>query len=343
VRTLGLPLAFAILTGGAPAQEMPGRRAFTPFIERRSAAFDAVVPADVVVERVAGGFTWVEGPVWDPKRLLLYFSDIPRNAVLAWRPGAGTEVFLEPSGYTGAAPFAGREPGSNGLALDPKGRLVLCQHGDRRVARLEHDGRITVLADRYEGKRLNSPNDVAFGPNGDLYFTDPPFGLPRAFQDPARELPYCGVYRVDARGQLTLLTTALSAPNGLAFSPDFKTLYVSNADPKQPLWMSFPVRTDGTLGKGRVFADATAWAKERPGAPDGMKTDRDGNLFAAGPGGVYVFTSNGTHLGTIVLNVPTSNCAFGADGDDLYITADTSIYRLRWPRKDAAASPRNGG
>ncbi|MCK6459944.1 MAG: SMP-30/gluconolactonase/LRE family protein [Planctomycetes bacterium] len=304
-----------------------------PRIERADARFDAVVPPGSTVEKVAGGFTWVEGPVWDPKGFRLLFSDIPRNGVFAWRQGAGTELLLEPSGYTGAARFAGREPGSNGLALDPEGRLLLCQHGDRRVARLGDDGTFAVVADRYEGKRLNSPNDLAFGPNGDLYFTDPPFGLPGALLDPARELPWCGVYRVDGKGVVTLLTKELSAPNGLAFSPDGRDLVVSNADPARPLWMSFPVREDGTLGEGRVLADAKAWAKERPGAPDGMKFDRWGNLFAAGPGGLYVFASDGTHLGTIVLGVPTSNCAFGADGKDLYITADTSIYRLRLSRR----------
>jgi gluconolactonase len=292
---------------------------------------DAVVPPGATVEKVAGGFTWVEGPVWDAKGFRLLFSDIPRNAVFAWRQGAGTELFLEPSGYTGSARFTGREPGSNGLALDARGRLLLCQHGDRRIARLEDDGTFAVVADRYDGRRLNSPNDLVPGPNGDLYFTDPPFGLPGAFADPAREIPWCGVYRVDGTGRVTLLTKELSAPNGLAFSPDGRTLVVSNADPARPVWMSFPVQEDGTLGEGRVFADATAWAKERPGAPDGMKFDRSGNLFAAGPGGVYVFASDGTHLGTIVLGVPTSNCAFG-QGGDLLITADTSIYRLRSPR-----------
>lgn len=313
-----------------------------PRIERMDARFDAVVPPDATVEKVAGGFTWVEGPVWDPKGFRLLFSDIPRNAVLAWREGAGAELLLAPAGYTGTAPFAGREPGSNGLALDAEGRLLLCQHGDRRIARLEGE-RFAVVADRYRGRRLNSPNDLAFGPNGDLYFTDPPFGLPGTFTDPARELDHCGVYRVDPKGEVSLLTTALSAPNGLCFSPDGKTLYVSNADPARAVWMAFPVREDGALGDGRVFADATAWARERPGAPDGMKCDVSGNLFAAGPGGLYVFASDGTHLGTIVLGVPTSNCAFGASGTDLYITADTSIYRLRWPRVAPAAPPRIGG
>jgi len=297
--------------------------------------FDKLVPRDAVLDRVADGHTWVEGPVWDRRNGYLLFSDIPRNTVYRWFPGAGASEFLKPSGYTGTAPFTGREPGSNGLAFDAEGRLVLCEHGDRRIARLEKDGRKTTLVDRFEGKRLNSPNDLVFKSNGDLYFTDPPFGLPGAFNDTGRELPFCGVYRLSRDGKLTLLTKEIKAPNGLAFSPDEKTLYVTNADRDNAVWLAYDVKGDGTLGAGRVFFDATSWTRTRHGAPDGMKVDKDGNLFAAGPGGLHVFDPDGAHLGSIDLGVATSNCAWGEDGSVLYITADAAVYRFKLTTKGA--------
>src|SRR5205807_4266317 len=184
-------------------------------------------------------------------------------------------------------------------------------------------------ADRYEGKRLNSPNDGVFKSNGDLYFTDPPYGMEKVWDDPARELDFCGVYRLSKDGKLTLLTKDMTRPNGIAFSPDEKTLYVANSDPEKAVWMAFDVKEDGTLGKGRVFFDATKWVgKERPGLPDGMKVDRKGNLFATGPGGVLVFAPKGKHLGTIATGVPTSNCAWGPDGY-LYVTADKALTRIK--------------
>jgi gluconolactonase len=267
--------------------------------------------------------------VWDRRAGHLLGSDIPKNAVYRWAPGSGVSLFLTPSGYTGVAPFAGREPGSNGLAFDPRGRLVLAEHGDRRIARLEPDGRKTTLVDRYQGRRLNSPNDLVFTSNGDLYFTDPPFGLPKAFDDPAKELPFSGVFRLSAAGQVTLLTSELRAPNGLAFSPDERVLYVSNADRARAVWMAYDVREDGSLAAGRVFFDATARAQTLKGTPDGMKADRDGHLFAAGPGGIYVLAPDGTHLGSLETGGVVSNVAWGEDGSVLYITGDTAIYRIR--------------
>jgi gluconolactonase len=298
-------------------------------IVRLDPQFDRLVPAGAKLERVADGFSWVEGPVWDRRSGHLLFSDIPSNSIFRWLPGSGASLFLKPSGYTGAALFSGREPGSNGLALDSEGRLVLCEHGDRRIARLEKDGRKTTLADRYEGKRLNSPNDLVFKSNGDLYFTDPPFGLPKAFDDPARETDFSGVYRLSKSGKLTLLTQELRAPNGIAFSPSERTLYVSNADPARAVWRAFDVRDDGSLGTSRVFFDATSWTRHKKGAPDGMKVDIAGNLFAAGPGGIHVFTPDGRHLGSIETGVATSNCAWGDDGSVLYITADRAILRVQ--------------
>jgi gluconolactonase len=331
IAALGLIL---LLARSAPVQSAgaagPGAR-----IVRLDPRLDRLVPPGAALEKIADGFTWVEGPAWDRQGGALLFSDIPQNAVYRWAPGAGVSLFLAPSGYTGAAPFAGREPGSNGLAFDPQGRLVLAEHGDRRIARLEPDGRKTTLADRYRGRRLNSPNDLVHTAAGDLYFTDPPFGLPRAFDDPAQELPFSGVFRLSARGALTLLTDELSAPNGLAFSPDERVLYVSNADQARAVWMAYDVRPDGSLGPGRVLFDATARARTLKGAPDGLKADREGHLFAAGPGGIYVLAPDGAHLGSLETGGIVSNVAWGEDGTVLYVTADTAIYRIRLATRGA--------
>ena len=302
-------------------------------IERRDARLDKLVPKNARLEKLGDGYHWTEGPVWNRKENYLLFSDIPANAIIKWKAGDGMKQYLKPSGYTGSAPFEGREPGSNGLTYDAAGRLVLCEHGDRRVARLEKDGSKTTLADRYDGHRLNSPNDLAFKSNGDLYFTDPAYGLPKTFDDPRRELPFCGVYRLSKDGKVTLLTKDLQAPNGIAFSPDEKRLYVS--DSAQGLWMVYDIKPDGTLDGGRVFFDAKPWTKTRKGAPDGLKVDRQGNLFASGPEGIYVFAADGTHLGTIETAVPTANCAWGDDGSTLYITANTAVYRIRLTTRGA--------
>jgi gluconolactonase len=302
-------------------------------IERLDARFDKLVPQDARVEQIADGFDWSEGPVWDRSRKVLLFSDVPMNTVFQWQEGKGISIFLKPSGYTGSVPRGG-EPGSNGLIMDRDGRLVLCQHGDRRVARLESDKTFTTLADKYMGKRLNSPNDGAFKSNGDLYFTDPPYGLLGLNADRAKELDWNGVYRISAAdGTLTLLTKEMTFPNGIAFSPDEKTLYVANSDPRKAIWMAFPVSDDGTLGAGRVFADFTSAAATRKGLPDGMKVDAAGNLFATGPGGVLVFAPDGTHLGTFSTGQATANCGWGEDGSVLYITADMFVGRVRLSTK----------
>ncbi len=305
-------------------------------IERFDPRIERLIPPGATIEKLAEGFDWSEGPLWvpDPTGGHLLFSDVPRNAIYCWKEGAGASVFLKPSGYTGSAPRGG-ESGSNGLLLDAAGRLVVCQHGDRCVARLENDGTRTVLAERYSGRRLNSPNDGVFNSRGELYFTDPPYGLPKLNDDPWKELDFNGVYLLRSSGELVLLTKEMSFPNGIGLSPDEKTLYVANSDPAKPIWMAFPVRPDGTLEGGRVFFDATELARKRPGLPDGLKVDREGNLFATGPGGVLVLSPQGEHLGTILTGVPTANCAWGEDGSALYITAGAFICRVRLLTKGA--------
>lgn len=322
-------LCWALLLAGmsGPPPASPGDAAGIK-VRRLDARLDQLLAPGMVPEKVADGFHWVEGPVWNRSGGYLLFSDIPANSIYKWKPGEGTSLFLEPSGYTGAAPFQGREPGSNGLAFDAQGRLVLAEHGDRRIARLEPEHRKTTLADRFQGKRLNSPNDVVVTSSGDIYFTDPPFGLPGTFQDPQKELDFTGVYRLRGGSELQLLISDLPAANGIALSPDEKLLYVSNADPESPVWMVYEINQDGTPTNGRVFYDARPWVEGRQGLPDGMKTDRQGNLFAAGPGGLYIFAPDGTLLGMIDMGVATSNCGWGKDDTVLYITAGTAVYRL---------------
>jgi gluconolactonase len=298
-----------------------------PSIVRLDPRLDQIVPANAALERVADGYVWAEGPVWSRTGSYLLFSDVPNNRIVKWKAGEGTSDFLKPSGYNGTEPFTGREPGSNGLTFDKEGRLVFCQHGDRRISRLEKDGTRTTLVDNYQGKRLNSPNDLTFKSNGDLYFTDPPFGLPKTFDDPTKELSFNGVYRLSRNGQLTLLTTELKAPNGIAFSPDEKQLYVS--DSGRALWFAFELKKDGTLGPGRVLFDGTEAAKGRLGAADGMKVDAFGNIFAAAPGGLFIIAPDGTLLGRFDLGTPTGNCAWGEDGSTLFITSNTLVYRIR--------------
>lgn len=296
-------------------------------VHRFDPAFDRLVPRDAQLEVVASGFDWTEGPVWSREEGVLLFSDIPRNSIYRWKEGEGVRLYMKPSGYTGVVDY-GLEPGSNGLTFDAQGRLVCMEHGDRRVSVLTKEGGKRTLVDNYQGKRLNSPNDGVYKSNGDFYFTDPPYGLPKNFDDPRRELPYCGVYRLSKAGKLTLLTAELNRPNGIAFSPDEKTLYVAQSD-AVAIWMAFPVKTDGTLGKGKVFYDVSDQMGKLPGAPDGLKVDRAGNLFATGPGGVYVFSPQAKLLGRIETGERTSNCNWGGDGSTLYLTADMYVCRIK--------------
>jgi len=315
-------LALIVLYSSAWAETVPAT------ITSLDPRFDRLVPRDATLEKIVDGFTWVEGPIWHKQGGYLLFSDIPANGVYKWKAGEGTSVYLKSSGYSGTVPFAGKEPGSNGLALDAQGHLVLCRHGDRQIGRLESNGTIVPLADHYDGHKINSPNDLVFKSNGDLYFTDPPFGLPQAFDDSSKA-PVQGVYRLSKDGSVTLLIHDIKAPNGIAFSPDEKTLYVSDVDPKRAAWLAYDVQTDGTVTNGRVFFDATRWRKDPFFGPDGFKVDRQGNIFGARPGGLSVIAPDGTLLGTIETGQPTSNVAWGEGGQTLFITGGSSIFRLR--------------
>jgi gluconolactonase len=307
-------------------------------IERLLPAFDALVGQEASIEVLASGFTWTEGPVWiGGSDGHLLFSDIPRNSIFKWQQDGTVSLFMSPSGYTGVT-YYGLEPGCNGLLLDQQGRLVMCEHGDRRLSVLTDKGGKRTLADNYQGKRLNSPNDGVLKSNGDIYFTDPPYGLPERFTDPRRELDFCGVYRLSSNGSVTLLTKQIERPNGIAFSPDEKTLYVAQSNPDQANWTAFPVKADGSLGAGKEIYNVTERVNKEPGLPDGMAVDQQGNLWASGPGGIYVLNADAQLLGRLVTGERTSNCTFGADGW-LYITADTYLCRVKTKTSGLSNSP----
>lgn len=292
--------------------------------------FDKLITKESKLEKIADGFGWAEGPVWSRQFKCLFISDVVNNSIHKIFPDGRVELYAKPSGYTGRTPFPGPEPGSNGLVFDQIGRLIMNQHGDRRIARVDLDGGVSILADHFDGKRLNSPNDLVFKSTGELYFTDPPFGLPKVLDDPGKELDFQGVYRLDRKGQLTLLTKDIKFPNGIAFSPDEKTLYVSNADRTNPVWYAFEVLKDGTLGERREIFNAAEFVKSKPGVPDGLKVDKNGYLFAAAPGGIHVIDpKEGKLLGSFEFDVATANCAWGEDGTVLYITSNSAVYRIK--------------
>lgn len=287
-------------------------------------ALDALIPTDYYIEKLSDGFAFTEGPVWLSDGGYLLFSDLRSNAIHKWHPEDGLSTFMQPV-FDGQSDTT--SVGSNGLNIDSQGRLILCEHGNRRLSRIEADGSQTVLADSYESKRLNSPNDSAFKSDGWLYFTDPSYGLALLEDDPARELDYNGIYRLSPDGEIELLINTQTRPNGIAFSPDESTLYVANSDANNKVWMAYDVQADGRLANGRVFHDANASTED--GAADGLKVDESGNLFATGPGGVWVINPEGKHLGTIKVDEVPANVAWGDDGSTLYMTARTGLYRIK--------------
>jgi len=300
-------------------------------VTRKDTALDAIVSPSAQFEKLATGFSFTEGPVWVPRKDdaegFLLFSVPNDNTIYRMTADGEASVFRTKSGYSGFNIGEYHQPGSNGLTLDRQGRLTIDQHGNRRVIRVEPRGNITVLADRYEGKQLNSPNDLVYKSDGALYFTDPPFGLPKVFDDPRKELPFSGVYRV-AEGRVQLVAPDLDAPNGLAFSPDEQYLYVDNWNEKKKIVMRYPVLPDGSLGKGTVFFDMTFVPGET--ALDGLKVDQQGNVYVCGPGGIWILSPDGKHLGTITPPEEAHNIAWGDDdGKSLYVTALGSIYRMR--------------
>ena len=305
---------------------VPARPENTGTVVMVDPALREIVPADAKIEKLAGGFKFIEGPVWAHAGYLL-FSDIPQKRINKWTPDGKVKAFLKAGDNPGTKSFVDLSFDSNGLTLDRQGRLTICEQTNRRVSRLEKDGRLTVLADKYEGGRFSSPNDLVYKSDGALYFTDPPYGLPQGDDDPGKELKFNGVYRL-MNGGLQVLVKDLTRPNGLAFSPDEKFFYVAVSDPAKKIWMRYDVKADGTLANGQVFFDVTSNTED--GLPDGMKVDQKGNVYGTGPGGVWIFSPAGKHLGTIKPPEVTANCAWGdADGKTLYMTASTGLYRIR--------------
>jgi gluconolactonase len=316
----------------APAPVASDVQAATPLnVDRLDPSIDSIIPAGAQLERVATGFKWVEGPVWIGDSL--YFAEIPSNSIRKWTPGKGDSIWLQPSGYKGSAPYGGPESGTNGMTLDAQGRLTVAGHAQRDVLRfetLDPAQAPTVLVDSYQGKRLSSPNDLVYRSDGSLYST-------QHDDDPLKQLKVNGVYRIphavdhkpgapaDNAG-IQLLISDLTRPNGIAFSPGEKYLYVNNSEPKK-IWMRYRVKPDGTLTEPKLLYDATA--DPRPGSPDGMKVDVQGNIYSAGPGGVWIFSPEGKPLGTIVMPEKVGNLTFaGADRKTLYIAASSGIYRV---------------
>jgi gluconolactonase len=293
---------------------------------------DEIIAVGVLPEIVADSFDWSEGPLWLPKEEILIFSDIPENSVYQWSKEGGLKLYLNPAGYTGTLRRGG-ETGSNGLLLDYEGRLILCQHGDRRMAMMDAaldnpESKFITLADDWQGKRFNSPNDAVYNSKGELFFTDPAYGMKLKWEDPKREIDFAGVYKINNEGEVTLLTDTLLAPNGIGFSPDETRLYIASSG-RDASWYEYRIAEDGTLTDGKLFFDAKELKKTRKGSPDGLVVREDGIIFASGPGGILIFSPEAEHLGTILTGQATSNCTLDSDGSYLYMTADMFLMRIR--------------
>jgi gluconolactonase len=301
-------------------------------IERIDPDFDLIVNQNAKIEIIADGMDWSEGPLWVDSLKMLLFSDVPANTIYKWTEKNGKEIYLTPSGYTDTIKRGG-ETGSNGLLLSNSGRLILCQHGNRQIAEMESDlahplPNFKTIADTFQGKRFNSPNDACIRKNGDIFFTDPPYGLERNMQDSLKEIPFQGVYLVKPDGKVKLLLDSITRPNGIALTPDEKTLIVANSDKNRLRWYAYDIRND-SLTRGRIFYDATAVAGTQPGSADGLKIDKNGNIFATGPGGVWVFDRKGRVLGRFKIPEATSNVAMSADQKTIFVTADMYVLRIR--------------
>lgn len=334
MRILTTFLAFLLIAGCGEKKTDEGVNT-TGSVEQMDEELNQVVDPETSPEIIGEGFEWSEGPVWVAEHEFLLFSDIPPNKIYKWKEGEGVTEYLMPAGYTGSVERGG-EKGSNGLIIGQDGNLLLTQHGDRRIARMDAPltdpaPMFTTLAGSFEDNRFNSPNDLVQHSSGAIYFTDPPYGLEEGPDDPAKELDFQGVYRLDPNGEVTLLTDELSRPNGIAFSPDEKTLYIANSDPDRAIWMAYDLQEDGGITNGRVFYDVTDQVGSEPGLPDGMKVDREGYIYATGPGGVWIFAPDGRALGKVKTGQATSNCAIGNEGSMLYMTAD--MYLMRIPLK----------
>jgi gluconolactonase len=302
-------------------------------IERLDPALDKIISSNAKPEIIAEGFDWSEGPVWIEGQQMLLFSDVPRDTVFKWTEKQGKEVYLTPSGYSDTIKRGG-EMGSNGLVIDRSGHLVLCQHGNRQMARMDAGldapkPIYTPIASSYRGKKFNSPNDAVYNNKGELFFTDPPYGLEKQMDDPKKEIAFQGVYKVKQNGEVILLVDSLTRPNGIAFFPGEKKLIIANSDAAKPNWYVFDVSEKDSLYNGKIFYSLAGFDSILKGLPDGLKIDKNGNVFAAGPGGIYIFNSDGKKLGLLKLPDAASNCALSPDQKTLYITNDMYVLRLK--------------
>ena len=322
-----LLLAFLVISISCNRSETIGS------IERVDPGLDSIIANDAKVEVISSGYTWSEGPLWIENKKMLLFSDVPANTVFKWTEAKGTEIYLKPSGYTGSVARGG-ETGSNGLALDMDGRLVLCQHGNRQVARMDADlddpkPVFSAIADNFQSKKFNSPNDLVWRRNGDLFFTDPPYGLEKNMDDPLKQLNFQGVYCVKSSGEVKLLVDSITRPNGIALTPDEKTLVIANSDTAKPYWYAYDLAENDSLINPRIFFDSRQAGETDRRAPDGFKFDSKGNMFASGPGGILIFDKNAKILGKIKTPGDVSNCALSKDEKTLYITANKYVLRVK--------------
>ena len=296
-------------------------------------AIDKIILTDSKIEIIAEGFEWCEGPLWLENEKILLFSDIPRNTIYKWSEKNSAEFYLKPSGYTGNVE-RGRETGSNGLLLDMNGSLILCQHGDRQIAKMRSPisqprARFTPIAKYFKGKKFNSPNDATYNSKQELYFTDPPYGLEKGMDDSSKEIAFQGVYKIDPYGNVKLMIDSITRPNGIAFFPKEKQLIIANSDPTKPNWYIYNVKDDGSLFNGKIFYSVIGIDKKQKGLPDGLKIDSKGNVFATGPGDVWIFDKSGKQLGKIKLAEASSNCALSADEKTLFITNHMQVLRIK--------------